>query len=92
MINDQKTKVVCLCCSRELEATLSENEPAPASMVDGGLICSTHGNFGSAVFDPIHGDYRLVFYICDKCIIERKQNVLYVKYEQHTTTKIIKNW
>jgi hypothetical protein len=90
MKDKPQIKVVCFCCNKELEATLTENEPP--SMISGGLICYTHGNFGSTVFDPVYGDYRLVFYVCDACMTARKEKVLHVKYEQHLSKEIIDEW
>jgi hypothetical protein len=86
-----KTKVRCLCCDKELEATsLSENEPP--CMINDGVKCYTHGNYGSTVFDPVYGDYRLVFYICDLCISSRKDKILHVQYKQQTVVQILNDW
>ncbi len=34
-----------------------------------GIMLSSHGNYGSTVFDPMDGNY-LMFNLCDPCLIE----------------------
>lgn len=53
----------CLVCGeRLLQAMPGTPEP------DGGVLCTTTGNYGSTVFDPFDGE-RLRFNVCDRCLI-----------------------
>jgi hypothetical protein len=54
----------CLVCGRELLRTAEQMEEEP----DAGVMCYTHGNYGSTVYDPFDGEY-LAFNICDPCLV-----------------------
>jgi hypothetical protein len=54
----------CIVCGRELLnvfADMVENQP------DSGIACTSGGNYGSTVFDPMNGEY-LELNICDPCL------------------------
>lgn len=53
----------CLVCGERLFQSMPD-EPDP----DGGVLCTTTGNYGSTVFDPFDGE-RIRFNLCDKCLI-----------------------
>jgi hypothetical protein len=53
----------CLKCGRVLTRVTSDYEGQP----NDGIMCSSHGNYGSTVFDPMDGSY-LAFNICDPCV------------------------
>jgi len=39
----------------------------------GAVMCSSSGNYGSTVFDPVMGgQVELVFNICDECLVKKK--------------------
>jgi hypothetical protein len=54
----------CLVCGQELLATTVHCQAQP----DDGVMCYTHGNYGSTVYDPFEGEY-LSFNICDPCLV-----------------------
>lgn len=65
-------KMQCLCCDKPLEPVTTD---APYQPNDG-VICDTSGNYGSTVFDAGFGE-RLVFFLCDGCLVAKKERVLY---------------
>lgn len=46
--------------------------PTAEGQPDDGIMCQSHGNYGSTVFDPEDLSY-LAFNICDDCIVEKAQ-------------------
>jgi hypothetical protein len=55
----------CIVCGRKLDRVMDDYEGQP----DDGVMCTTEGNYGSTVFDPM--DYTvLAFNICDPCLVE----------------------
>lgn len=55
----------CLICGKSLERVIPEYEAQPYE----GVSCSTHGNYGSRVFDSMDGEL-IAFNICDECFVE----------------------
>ena len=53
----------CIVCGRELDNVFSESENQP----NNGLAFSSHGHYGSTVFDPMDGTY-LEITVCDRCL------------------------
>lgn len=54
----------CIKCGRELTRASDEYEAQP----NDGVMCSTTGNYGSTVFDPMDGQ-AIAFNICDDCLV-----------------------
>lgn len=60
----------CICCFAAIELVPELGTP------DGGVECYTHGNYGSAAFDPMKPE-KLVFAVCDSCLKDRlNRNIL----------------
>lgn len=55
----------CIVCGRTLSRATDDYEAQP----DDGVMFSTHGNYGSTVFDPMNGT-TLLINVCDECIVE----------------------
>lgn len=55
----------CIICGAELVREFEGYEGQPRD----GIMCSSRGNDGSRVFDPMNGE-TLCFNICDRCIVE----------------------
>lgn len=56
----------CIVCGNVLPKAIpgeSVNQPYQ------GLMCSTRGNYGSTIFDPMDNT-SLAFIVCDNCMIE----------------------
>lgn len=72
-----KSKVNCICCNRELEVELVDDNPLTISPIYDGLIFRAIGNFGSTVFDPMPTgiEEMLQVIICDDCIRTRAKRV-----------------
>lgn len=58
----------CIICGCRLERVTSTAEGQP----DDGIMCQSHGNYGSTVFDPDDMSF-LAFNICDECIVEKAE-------------------
>ncbi len=54
----------CIVCGKHLVNVFEDAENQPAD----GLVITTHGNYGSTVFDPMDGNF-LEFNVCDECIV-----------------------
>lgn len=52
----------CIKCGKVLLRDIDDYEAQPSH----GVMCSTGGNDGSTVFDPMNGE-RIYFNICDEC-------------------------
>ncbi len=57
----------CIACGRELESVFPDDSPASINQPAHGLAFSTHGHYGSTVFDPGDGS-RLEINVCDPCV------------------------
>lgn len=55
----------CIICGGPLER-VGPDEGQP----NDGVVCTTHGNYGSRIFDSLNGEY-LAFNICDGCLEEK---------------------
>lgn len=54
----------CIVCRKALDSVHQEAENHP----DGAVVCTTRGNYGSTVFDPMVRPHRLEFNVCDDCL------------------------
>lgn len=61
---EHKEDFPCLICGKTLYR-IFEDEGQPAD----GIAITTHGNYGSTVWDDMAGQF-LAFNICDDCILE----------------------
>lgn len=74
------TILPCIICGTELEPAfrdLDHNQP------HGGTTFTTRGHYGSTVFDPplsMGSDRFLELNICDPCLLERKDKIIFVQY------------
>lgn len=55
----------CIKCGKILLREIDDYEGQPSD----GIMCTSGGNYGSTVFDPMNGE-KLAFNICDECIVE----------------------
>lgn len=62
----------CIVCKKELFEEFDMPDTHKYTQPAYGVVCSTEGNYGSEVFDPFDGQ-RLIFNICDNCLLERSQ-------------------
>ena len=66
----------CIICKKGLEHILKrELERLGCNQPGDGVVCHTHGNYGSTVFDEIDGHY-LEFNICDECLTKAREQGL----------------
>ena len=62
---DTEDSFPCLICGKVLPQCGGNYVAQPS----GGVMCSTSGNYGSTVYDPVmSGDY-IAFNICDQCFV-----------------------
>jgi hypothetical protein len=68
----------CLICGKELACVFPDapfdvyNQPYKATAF------TSHGHYGSTVFDPVTSSRYLEVNLCDECLIERRDRVLHV--------------
>lgn len=55
----------CIVCGKRLVNVFEDAENQP----HGGLAITTHGTYGSTIFDPMDGNF-LEFNLCDECLVE----------------------
>ena len=53
----------CLVCGKALERAVPQEQNHP----NDAIVCTSHGNYGSGVFDPCDGHY-LEVNVCDSCL------------------------
>lgn len=93
-MNRVKNPLPCFVCERELDHAvgkmLSESDSPLSNQPDNGVYFSTHGNFGSTVYDPmfdLYGDNEtLEIAICDDCLIDGRERSreTHGSYHNHT--------
>lgn len=69
-------KIPCFCCDKELdnmEYEMHGNKKVFVHPMDG-LHFTTHGHYGSTIFDPMDGT-TLDIAICDDCVMLRKDKI-----------------
>jgi len=59
----------CLVCDKEL---VINDCHAP----DDGTLWESTGNWGSTVYDSMHSNVFLVAYVCDECLLKKKDSVV----------------
>lgn len=67
----------CLVCDKELEF---DN-----NFTYGATIWKSNGNYGSTVFDPLHGNEHLEAFVCDECLLRKKSQMTLVITSTKTT-------
>jgi len=80
--------VPCFVCGKELERVVADNPMQPY----GGVICSTHGNFGSKLMDSMFPEDDVRFIVCDDCMIERQDRIRTIVVERVKPTVSYKPW
>ncbi len=55
----------CIRCGTKLERAIPVEQNHP----DSAVACTSHGNYGSTVFDPGDGHY-LEINLCDSCLVQ----------------------
>jgi len=72
--------VKCISCDTFLQDAIPEtSEGDPRQQPNYGLVCYSHGNFGSALFDPMDGASSLEFYLCDECAKKKAEIIYFVE-------------
>jgi len=66
----------CLICERVIETD--------AIAVSNATVWSTHGNYGSGVYDPLDPGVFLEALICDTCLVRKKGLVEEVVVRERT--------
>ena len=62
----------CVICRSEHKID-HQDENGYVHSVHDAVLCDSTGNYGSTEFDPLHGDEKLEFIVCDKCLVERAE-------------------
>jgi hypothetical protein len=75
----------CIICQQTLEPIHGELQP------DAGTVWSSHGNFGSEVFDSIDESEELMIHICDSCLAERADCVHAFRHGKHVPVSEVLN-
>jgi hypothetical protein len=65
----------CLICDKDLGLVLDDSP----GTVSNAVLCQTDGNYGSRVLD---NDGRLYFYICDVCLVQKRDKFRAFRIEQ----------
>ena len=56
----------CIICGAALKNVWEEASNQP----DGGVACTSRGNYGSTVYDPVLSAEFLEFNVCDPCLVK----------------------
>jgi hypothetical protein len=84
--------IKCIICKKWLKTEREDNDDRCTSIfpVYDGVLCRSYGNFGSTLYDPMHGGDFLQFAICDKCLDENGDDIQRIKYTEEKSTVIRK--
>jgi len=74
--------VTCISCGKKLHCEDVEDDNVP-TIVHDGIICQSHGNYGSTQYDLDDGE--LVIYLCDDCLVKKADIVRHVLWKQTKT-------
>ena len=55
----------CVVCGKALRNAFEDAENQPSD----GVACTTHGNYGSTVYDPVLTGEFIEFNLCDECLV-----------------------
>ncbi len=93
-MSESKNFVYCLVCDKQLE--IFEEDVLHSSRyfipcVGDGIVCESHGNYGSSLFDPIHDNENLQFYICDECVKVKSDKIRWFKTSRIQEIQIIES-
>lgn len=80
----------CICCDKQLHAQ-GRNDDEPSYQPDNGVMCTTHGNYGSTVFDSVYHKESLLFFVCDGCLVKKATN-MFVFQEDRTEAITLKEY
>ena len=75
----------CVICETILYSPFPNiPEDEVGNQPDMAVACTTSGNYGSTVLDPVVDNIKLVFNICDNCLLEKRGLFLLAvqKYER----------
>lgn len=62
----------CVRCDKQLSPVTDDDE---CYQPYNGIVCTSSGNYGSCVFDPMVDDKQLLFFLCDSCIEARVERL-----------------
>ena len=70
---------LCIACDKDVSNCASEEHDDFNMPPDGATVWTSHGNYGSTIYDPISGGEYLECYICDECVTKKADRVFHVK-------------
>jgi len=71
----------CIICEEPMKPVWEDMEtPQP----NDGIMCSSSGNYGSAVLDAVFGEPEIVFIICDLCLISKAERGFILTAKKNT--------
>lgn len=74
----------CIHCGKELDGYGPEG--SVTAQPSKGVMCTTYGNYGSTVFDPMDKHF-LAFNICDTCLVDLgEQGRLFLSQKPYVST------
>lgn len=59
-------------------------EPTIPPLNDG-IVCRSYGNYGSTKFDPDSGREFIQFALCDQCLMDKGDDIVFIKYDVQLT-------
>jgi len=84
-MNKNDIKVFCLICDKEVFAATTDPEVWAGSMPGGAIHFTSSGNYGSPLWDPMCDFIELEIFICDPCLLKKKDKVLHcVTHKKNT--------
>lgn len=80
----------CFVCDKQLKSAVNSKVKQKFEDPPDGAVCfSSHGNYGSTVFDPVFEPYNLEIAVCDECLKKRiKRTIRYTKHHDIRIEKI----
>lgn len=77
----------CFVCGTKLETAFpSPSDEAAHMQPSDAVMCTTGGNYGSKVFDPMYE--RLIFLVCDQCLSKRRERAMLMRQGRPVTTYV----
>jgi hypothetical protein len=78
----------CFVCNKKLESSWGEPFNDYTNTPHAGTIFTSHGNYGSTVFDPMDAPEDLEITICDTCLVSLRERV-YLRIDYREPPKVL---
>ena len=78
----------CICCEKSIKHCGPDGEDCFSNPPNDATVWTSHGNYGSTLYDPMDGKDTLETFICDECLKKKAKFIYRYDYVKQTTTEV----